>query len=102
MGISVFINQYNGIDLPGDACRIVVIDGLPKSQSAYDSLLAWSEVDSDRLTAEKIQKIEQGMGRGVRSSGDYCAILLMGVGFSRRTDTEKGQSVFQRCHKETV
>lgn len=99
LGISVFINQYNGIDLPGDACRIVVIDGLPKSQSAYDSLLAWSEVDSDRLTAEKIQKIEQGMGRGVRSSGDYCAILLMGSDLAAALIPRKGNQYFSDATK---
>ena len=33
---------------------------------------------SSRKAAQLIQKIEQGMGRGVRSSDDYCAVFLMG------------------------
>lgn len=33
---------------------------------------------SDRVTSQVIQRIEQGMGRGIRSSDDYCAIFLMG------------------------
>ena len=36
--------------------------------------------NSDKILNKKIQLIEQGMGRGVRSSGDYCAVVLMGRG----------------------
>lgn len=32
---------------------------------------------SPRKTAQLIQKIEQGMGRGVRSNDDYCVVFLM-------------------------
>ena len=29
----VFANRYNGIDLPGDACRMLVVSGIPKGMS---------------------------------------------------------------------
>ena len=29
IGLVVFVNRYDGIDLPDDACRMLVIDGLP-------------------------------------------------------------------------
>src|SRR5699024_3691108 len=32
----VLVNRYDGIDLPDDACRILVIDGLPPLKSKYD------------------------------------------------------------------
>ncbi|MGW0556787.1 hypothetical protein ACWDZ6_21765 [Streptomyces sp. NPDC002926] len=30
------------------------------------------------LLAREVQRIEQGMGRGVRDSEDHCAVLLLG------------------------
>jgi hypothetical protein len=33
---------------------------------------------SDRVTSQIIQRIEQGMGRGIRSNDDFCAVFLMG------------------------
>lgn len=77
VGATVFVNRYDGIDLPGDACRVMVIDGLPDNRSLADQRLAWSERDGDRMLSAIACKLEQGMGRGVRSGGDYCAVVLM-------------------------
>ena len=30
VGLTVLINKYDGIDLPGTACELLVIDGLPE------------------------------------------------------------------------
>ena len=78
VGLVVLINRYDGIDLPNDACRVLVIAGLPEIASFADL------VDSDILDSSttnlrrQIERIEQGMGRGVRSNLDYCAVLLLG------------------------
>src|SRR5690606_12310651 len=34
----VFVNRYDGIDLPDAACRILVIDGLPSGDGIIDRL----------------------------------------------------------------
>lgn len=34
VGLTVLINKYDGIDLPGEACELLVIDGLPEVWSA--------------------------------------------------------------------
>ncbi|MFO0944303.1 MAG: DEAD/DEAH box helicase [Pirellulales bacterium] len=78
VGLTVIVNKFDGIDLPNDACRLLIIDDLPDVQSLAD------RVDESALTGTRIhmhrgiQQIEQGMGRGVRSAEDFCAVLLMG------------------------
>jgi len=84
VGLVVLINKYDGIDLPGDACRILVIDGLPESYSAMDRREAVLLGDSEAITGRQLQRIEQGMGRGVRSTDDHCVVVLVGAGLAQR------------------
>jgi hypothetical protein len=78
VGLTVLVNRYDGIDLPSDACRILVISDLPEVTSYVD------RVDSKILSGtavnlrRQVERIEQGMGRGVRSNDDYCVVLLLG------------------------
>lgn len=78
IGLAVFVNRYDGIDLPDNACRLLVIDGLPPLRSEYDKYVQSMNPTSNLLLREQIQKIEQGMGRGVRSNNDYCCIVFTG------------------------
>lgn len=77
VGLVVLVNKYDGIDLPGDACRLLVIDGLPEAMGTLDRLELLALEGSDALLTRQIQRIEQGMGRGVRSNDDYCCVLLL-------------------------
>ena len=77
-GLYVLINKYDGIDLPDDACRVIVLDGLPDARTALDKLKENYLQETIVGQKEKIQKIEQGMGRGVRSANDYCGVIIMG------------------------
>lgn len=77
-GLDILVNRYDGIDLKDDRCRILVIDGIPNASSNYDKIKEVMLSDSRELMREKVQKIEQGMGRGIRSTEDYCGILILG------------------------
>lgn len=78
VGLTVLINRYDGVDLPKDACRLLVIDGLPDVRRLIDKVQSGIVMESSKKADQLIQTIEQGMGRGVRSNDDYCAVLLMG------------------------
>ncbi|HLP91930.1 MAG TPA: DEAD/DEAH box helicase family protein [Nostocaceae cyanobacterium] len=78
VGLTVLVNRYDGIDLPKDACRFLVIDGLPSVRRFIDKVEQVILMGSSRKASQAIQKIEQGMGRGVRSSDDHCVVFLMG------------------------
>ena len=81
--LAVLVNKYDGVDLPANACRLLVVDGIPDVRSLLDRYDQSTLRHSDRTLASQIQRIEQGMGRGIRSNDDHCAVLLMGSGLIR-------------------
>lgn len=78
VGLVVFSNKYEGIDLPEDACRILVIDGISEVQNGIDTIERKVLANSSKTQSSIIQRIEQGMGRGIRSNKDYCLVFLLG------------------------
>nr|WP_231134121.1 DEAD/DEAH box helicase [Motilibacter deserti] len=79
VGLVVLVGKYDGVDLPDDACRVLVIDGLPEYYSGVERVEASALSDTMAMTGRHLQRIEQGMGRGVRSRDDYCVVLLLGA-----------------------
>ncbi len=66
------------MDLADDSCRILVLDGVPSGERICDV------IDNRRQRAvpahyiDAVNKFEQALGRAVRSSADFAAILLVG------------------------
>ncbi|WP_458355319.1 DEAD/DEAH box helicase [Peribacillus frigoritolerans] len=81
-GPVVFANRYDGIDLPGDSCRILLMNGLPSGTSNYELFRASALYGGTTITRMLAQRIEQGIGRGARGAGDHCVILLVGSDIS--------------------
>ena len=72
----MIVNRYDGIDLPDNACRVLVIDGFPPAYSGTERREAVALRDSDTMVTRQLQRLEQGMSRGVRSRDDRCVVLL--------------------------
>lgn len=83
-GLTVLIGKYDGVDLPDDACRVLVIDGLPEAYSGMDRVESAALEDTWAMSGRQLQRIEQGMGRGIRSRNDYAVVMLMGTKLVRR------------------
>ena len=98
-GLYVFVNRYDGIDLPDDACRIIVVDGLPNISNMNDRYEQEIVRKSKRIQREQIQRIEQGMGRGVRSSNDYCIVYLLGNQLTNVLYSDDGYEFFSNATK---
>lgn len=79
VGLVVIVNRYDGIDLPDAACRVLIVDGLPQAYSLTERREAVALRDSDAMVTRQLQRLEQGMGRGVRSRDDRCAVVLLGA-----------------------
>jgi len=77
-GPIVFANRYDGIDLPGDSCRLLVMDGLPSGTSDFELYKASILYGGESIIRMLAQRIEQGIGRGARGAGDHCVVILAG------------------------
>lgn len=93
VGLTVLINRYDGIDLPQNACRVLAIVGLPEASSLVGRLDAAVLGGSAVGLRRQMQRIEQGMGRGVRSADDYCAVILFGSELTRRLISKEGHEM---------
>jgi hypothetical protein len=93
VGLTVLVNRYDGIDLPGDACRILAIFDLPEVSSFREAADMNVLGDSTAGLRRQMQRIEQGMGRGVRSNDDYCVVLLCGAKLTSRIKSPEGRQM---------
>lgn len=76
--ILLLANRYDGIDLPGTDCRMLVIVGRPTGATLLERYfmdrLGATSVLRDRLRT----RITQAMGRCTRDEGDFSVVILMG------------------------
>ncbi|WP_245449324.1 DEAD/DEAH box helicase family protein [Neorhizobium tomejilense] len=93
VGLTILINRYDGIDLPGDACRVLALVDLPEVSSFREASDMNILADSKAGLRRQMQRIEQGMGRGVRSNDDYCVVLLCGTKLTSRIKSPDGRQM---------
>lgn len=89
VGLVILVNRYDGIDLPQDACRILVLDGLPGAFSGEERLESLLTSRESGVDDRQVQRIEQGMGRGVRSNEDHCVVFLIGARLAQLTGDQR-------------
>lgn len=75
----VFAQRYDGIDLPDNACRVLIMDGLPFGESITDKYDVSLSSTPGGMRNRIVYRIEQGMGRAVRSHVDYAVVILSGA-----------------------
>lgn len=102
VGLTVLINKYDGIDLPGEACELLVIDGLPEVHGLGERLEMLLLDGTKRQLVRQIQRIEQGMGRGVRSSDDHCVVLLLGGKLTQRLHQPDAERMFSSATRAQI
>lgn len=92
----VLLNRYDGIDLLGDMCHILIIDGLPKGASVRDNAIAQMRSRSPYTKKMNSQTIEQGLGRAVRSGSDYCVTLLLDTSLLNFVSNNNNRQFFSK------
>lgn len=98
----VFINKYDGIDLPDEACRILIIDSMPFFDNLSDRYEQIVRSTSEKINKLLAQKIEQGLGRGVRGEKDFCAIIITGNELVKFIQSTKTSCFFSEQTKKQI
>ncbi len=98
----VFANRYDGIDLPDNDCRILVLDSLPYFETLEDRYLQSVLPDYYQSVLRQAQKIEQGFGRSVRGEKDYSAIVIIGDDLVPFLKTRKNQNYLSQQMKKQI
>lgn len=82
-GILGLANRYDGLDLPHDACRMVVLDGLPNAHSLQERWLG-ERADAGAALAERVRtRVVQGAGRCTRGPDDFAVVVVRGSDLTR-------------------
>jgi len=98
----VIVNKYDGIDLPDEACRILIIDSKPFSESLIDRCMDSCRASSDATLLKLARTIEQGLGRAVRGQRDYCVVILVGPALIRAIRTGRSKLQFSDQTREQI
>ena len=76
--VAVVANRYDGIDFPGEECRLLFVEGLPKATNLQERFLM-ARMGANVLFNERIQvRVLQATGRCTRSLEDYSAVVVSG------------------------
>ena len=68
--------RYDGIDLPGDTCRVLVLDSLPMGAALIDKY-QWSALRlSNTLRSLVACRVIQSLGRISRGMSDYGVVIV--------------------------
>ncbi|MEV7038319.1 DEAD/DEAH box helicase [Amycolatopsis sp. NPDC051061] len=76
-------NRYDGLDLPNDACRAVVLEGVPDHDSLQERFLS-ERVRAGTALAERIRtRVVQGAGRCTRGPNDWALVVVLGTDLTK-------------------
>lgn len=74
--ILTIANRYDGIDLPDESCRVLVLDGRPRSENLIDLYEESCRPGSEAILVRALRTVEQGLGRSVRGEKDYSVVVI--------------------------
>lgn len=77
-GVLGLANRYDGLDLPGDACRMVVLAGKPDATNLQEKFLG-ERASAGAALAERLRtRVVQGAGRCTRGPNDFAVVVVLG------------------------
>lgn len=92
-GAFALVSRVDGIDLPHETCRIMVVDGLPAGMSLIERF-QWEYLRMKNVHAVRVaNRLAQLFGRINRGRNDYGAFLLEGEDVNKWLDNDRNLSL---------
>lgn len=71
-------NRYDGVDLPDDTCRLLVLAGLPAQGDLQERFL-YESLGAGAVLQERVRaRVVQGAGRATRNPKDHATVVVVG------------------------
>lgn len=81
--VLIVSGRFEGIDLNGDICELIIFYNLPVAINAYESFMH-NKLQADDIVHEHLNaRIVQGIGRTSRSEKDRSTILFLGSNYEK-------------------
>ena len=95
--VLLLASRYDGIDLPGDDCRFMILDGEPSASGLQEMYIRTGLGASSQLHNRIRTRITQALGRCTRDESDYSVVVVLGDKLTQRCCTT---SFTQGIHPE--
>jgi len=86
--VLLLATRYDGIDLPGDDCRFMILDGEPSASGLQEIYMRTRLGASSQLNNRIRTRITQAMGRCTRDESDYSVVVILGDKLTKRCCTK--------------
>jgi len=103
-GIIALANRYDGIDLPGDACHCLILEGVPYTGTLKTRFFSeyFHNHHNSFLRSVVASKLVQAFGRTVRGNDDYSIIILLGDKLNSWVMNRDNRKFFKKDLSEDV
>jgi hypothetical protein len=88
--VLLLATRYDGIDLPGDDCHFMILDGEPSASGLQEIYLRTGLGASSQLHNRIRTRVTQALGRCTRDESDYSVVVVL------------GDKLIQRCCTKTL
>ncbi|MGX1101591.1 hypothetical protein [Amorphus sp. MBR-141] len=101
-GSFVLVSRIDGIDLPQDTCRVMLIDGAPSGASLMDQYLIHHLTLANLYSTKMAGRITQLFGRINRGRSDYSAFVICGGDINVWLKTERNVALLPPLVRKQV
>ncbi|APO67513.1 DEAD/DEAH box type DNA/RNA helicase protein [Rhizobium gallicum] len=101
-GAFILVSRIDGIDLPQNTCRVMLIDGAPSGTSLMDQYLFQHLSLSNLFSTKMAGRITQLLGRINRGRSDYGAFLIHGADLNVWLKTERNVALLPPLIRKQV
>lgn len=101
-GHLVTAGRYDGLDLAGDLCRLVVLPSVPAASTEFERFVMAYLGDATFMRHRVGQRVTQALGRANRRTGDWAMYLGLAPGFGTQLATSAVQAAIPRDVRSIV